>query len=275
MSSETEGKDSPPREGSPGRTPLQRLRELTRTQWISIITVPILLLSAILAAHFDPPMRGWLFCIPYSLAFLFVLALFSRRAWGWLTTSREMGKEEVKEVDKALSLAIAQAVGITIAIFTLLQLINGWVDPLRIPEMFQSTPCSGNRATIHIDQRTRPTSDLRTLKVTITITKPPKDGEEYWIMTYGYSSTPMAFFAKEKLSGTLESLGVHSNIEIDLKTSDTNGRRDVFVACAWTPDAHAWLEENLNNDPNSAWNTYRRALHDGVAEVSDRQPDLG
>jgi hypothetical protein len=258
-------------------TPIARLRRLGFARWLVVIMVPVLIVSAALAAHFEPPARGWLFCIPYGSAILFALVSFVRRAHGWLTKDRDATPASVREEDRGFYFAVARAGGVVIAAFTLLQIINGTPDPFQIPAMFDERPCSNARANIDLDRpaSARVDSSTRHLVVNVFVEAAPKRGEEYWIMTYSYSSTPQAYFAKQQLKDAEVIPGAHNGIVLVLHTpaEAVFDKRDVFVACAWTLAAHDWLVQNKLHDPDQSWNVNRRGLVDGVAVVSDKERD--
>jgi len=243
------------------------------TQVITFAMTAFLTLGTVLAMVSRPPLKGWLFCIPWGIVLMLASGWALRQARRQVTTDKTGDNESVIQVGFAIWKAIASVIAIFGAVTLMLTVVNGSPSPQKIPRMFTLAPCSTVRAGINLDPRPQTSDDTQIVSATVFISRPPHDGETLWIVVYSYSSTPMAFFAKKELSDLETTQGQHPDIQVVLHTTDPNGRRDFFIACTATTDGHAWLEQNQQNDvANSSWNTYRRALPDDVIPVSARAP---
>jgi len=230
---------------------------------IFLTAVFAILILPIINHYLWPPIKG-IMVLAELIAFTgWILYLLRPRGSHELSRLRHIGA--LKELTKGIlsGLSIAGTLALLMPAASPFYNLNNLASNL-----FAAEPCTINnyRAKLTID------GTGHSLTATIDISRPPQHGEAYWIVSYSYTSTPQAYFAKKKLTQSETTPGHHDNITLTLQPDAGNdSSRTLWVACA-DRKASAELEKNYldnENGPAKLPTDRRRALPSGVMKISN------
>jgi hypothetical protein len=184
------------------------------------------------------------------------------RLSGWTALVRSRGNRW-KELAKGLTAGIGIAGTLTLI---MPQLAAAYSLNNLSSDLFSAEPCTvrPDRATLRIE------GAGLALAASYDIRHAPTRGEDYWIVSFSYSSTPQSYFAKRLLTREETTVGHHDQVEIRLRPGTApNSMRKFWIVCA-NPTASADLREFLDQQgPPARSGELRRGLPEGTMKISN------